>query len=89
MALAHAIRYPLFVNGPDGSRVINDSEEFIQSFESLFGGKASKVILKCPDHGLYCDTRGIMIGSGEVWIGPDQPGIPNPEPRIIALNLDR
>ena len=88
-ALAEAVRYPLQVNSRNGVQIIGSSAQFVQEFEILFAGLPSKVILKCPDHGLYCDSRGIMIGAGEVWIGPDQPGNSDPQPRIIALNLDR
>ena len=89
LALSQEVRYPLQVNSRSGVQMIGSSTEFIREFDSLFAGRPSKVILKCPDYGLFCDSRGVMIGAGEIWIGPDQPGSPDPQPRIIALNLDR
>jgi RNA polymerase sigma factor (sigma-70 family) len=88
-SLAALVRYPLPVNRHDGTVLIQNATEFSAKFEDLFAGRPSKVILKCPPNGLYCDNRGIMIGAGEIWLGPDRTDATDPQPRIIALNLDR
>jgi RNA polymerase sigma factor (sigma-70 family) len=87
-SLAHLVRYPLRVNRSGAVVEVGSPEEFAQKFEDLFGGRVSKIILKSPSHGLYCDNRGIMIGAGELWLGPDEPGSLNPAPKIVAINLD-
>lgn len=81
-AIAAMVKYPLRVNSKGETRVIQNAAEFLASFGQTFRPEVVSMILKCPRTGLYCDVRGVMIGTGEVWLAPE-----DREPRIIAVNL--
>jgi len=81
-AIARKVRFPLQVNGSGHKRLVATEMEFLEAFDSTFAPSIVRMILKCPRSGLYCDNRGVMIGTGEVWLAPE-----DRQPRIIALNL--
>ncbi|MBX3744852.1 MAG: sigma-70 family RNA polymerase sigma factor [Verrucomicrobiae bacterium] len=82
------IRYPLRVNGPEGTRIVSSPEELRAAFASVFPPDLARAILKSPRTQLYCDSRGVMIGSGQAWIVAHPAGRGDPEPRLGAINLD-
>lgn len=81
-AIARMVRFPLQVNTREGRFSFQNVPELMAHFDAVFQPTVLNMVLKCPRSGLYCDNRGVMIGSGEVWLAPE-----GREPRIIALNV--
>lgn len=81
-SIAKMVRFPLPVHSREGTLTLENEADLIARFDGIFGPAIVNIVLKCPRSGLYCDARGVMIGSGEVWLAPEET-----EPRIIALNL--
>ena len=81
-SIAKMVRFPLPVHSRQGTLTLENEADLIARFDGIFGPAVVNIVLKCPRSGLYCDARGVMIGSGEVWLAPEET-----EPRIIALNL--
>lgn len=81
-AIARKVRFPLQVNSAGQKRLVANEMEFLESYDTTFAPSIIRMVLKCPRTGLYCDNRGVMIGTGEVWLAPE-----DRQPRIIALNL--
>jgi hypothetical protein len=93
-AIASKIRYPLRVNTRSGSFLVESPAQLLASFDRVFPASVLRVLLKCPRSGLYCDKRGVMIGSGEIWLAPKSGEVVAPsnnkdpvQPEIIAVNL--
>lgn len=86
-AIAASVRYPLRVNTTTGSSMIRTESELMASFDKIFPAQVLRVLLKCPRSGLYCDERGVMIGSGELWLAPADKAAKPQTPQIIAVNL--
>ncbi len=85
--IARGVRFPLRVNHPGGTRWIADEAAFLAGYPDLINRDVASLILKCPRTGLLARDRGVMIGTGEVWLAPADPGAGDVRPRIIALNL--
>jgi hypothetical protein len=81
-AIAQMVKFPLQINTRGGKIVFQNETELLQQFDIAFRPTVLNMVLKCPRTGLYCDNRGVMIGSGEVWLAPE-----GQTPRIIALNV--
>lgn len=81
-AIARMVHFPLQVNTREGRITLGNVAELLAQFDTVFRPGVLNMVLKCPRTGLYCDNRGVMIGSGEVWLAPE-----GREPRIIALNV--
>jgi RNA polymerase sigma factor (sigma-70 family) len=80
-------QFPLRVNSPDGVRILRNEAELRNQIHQVFPVPVLNALLKCPRKGLYCDPRGVMVGSGEIWIAPRKSGPSSGEPAILAINL--
>jgi hypothetical protein len=86
--VARSVRFPLRVNATGNTRWIRNEVELREAFGATFTADVTRMVLKCPLGGLYCDARGVMVGSGELWLAPADAAAGRFEPRIIAVNLD-
>jgi hypothetical protein len=64
-AIAAMTHFPLTVNGRPGAR---DSARFVQGFGVIFNDKVRSAVLQARVEDLFASYRGLMIGSGQVWI---------------------
>lgn len=88
------VRYPLRVNSRSGSITIQTPAQLQASFDKVFTAQVVRALLKCPRSGLYCNEKGVMIGSGEIWLAPRKSSQGSTtetygtvQPEIIAVNL--
>ncbi len=85
--IARVVDFPLRVHRLGGAVRIADAAEFMASFDDLFPQSVSSMVLKCPRTRLHAEERGVMIGTGELWIAPREAGA-STVPRIIAINVN-
>ena len=64
-SVAAMTHFPLTVNGRPGPR---DSAHFVQGFDVIFNDKVRNAVLHARVENLFASYRGLMIGSGQVWI---------------------
>jgi hypothetical protein len=64
-AIAAMTHFPLTVNGRPGPR---DSARFAQGFAVIFNDTVRGAVLHASVEDLFASDRGLMIGSGQVWI---------------------
>jgi hypothetical protein len=46
------------------------------------------MVIKCPKTRLHAEARGVMIGTGEVWIAPRPDARGVAVPKVIAINAN-
>ncbi len=80
------IQFPLRINSPAGTRLVN-ANEWTAEFARLFPGSARSALLKSPTRNLLATPDGIMIGAGEVWLTPGKGVATQSSPQIGIVNL--
>jgi hypothetical protein len=85
-AVASLIRFPLRVNTANGPVEIADATQLEAQWSSVFTHKVSSLVLKSPATRLYCDSRGVMVGAGEVWIGAEKSADGAVKAVVTAIN---
>jgi hypothetical protein len=73
--LADLAIYPLSLNFGEKrygqvNRKIRDKKDFINQFQSFFSKKVYDAIEFQKAAGLFCNSQGVMLGNGAVWIAP-------------------
>ena len=86
VAAAQWIRFPLRVNGPEGSFVVESPADLVRRWNQVFPHEVSSLILKSPGTRLYCDTRGVMVGTGQLWLAPVNGEDGRVDARIAVVN---
>jgi hypothetical protein len=86
VAAAQWIRFPLRVNGPEGSFVVESPADLVRRWNRVFPHEVSSLILKSPGTRLYCDTRGVMVGTGQLWLAPVNGEDGRVDARIAVVN---
>jgi hypothetical protein len=96
-ALLGMIDYPLRVNGPGGRHRQHDRRSARANFDRIFTPGVRAAILRQRFETLFGGSRGVMVGSGEIWFDHICPrnrcappglvrieavNIPPPEPRV-------
>lgn len=69
-ATALLVRFPLRVNGRLGSWYVNDSRSLQLRFREIFPVPVRTAVLNQQPDKVSCNYRGIMYGSGTVWVNP-------------------
>lgn len=69
-ALADLVSFPLRFNLPEGRTTVNSRPEFMILHEALFPPDVRALILTQTIDSLFVNSRGVMIGLGQVWFGP-------------------
>ena len=86
------VNYPLRVNGDRGSWYINDPASLQSRFQEIFPPSVRADVLGSAPESLHCSYRGVMYGSGTVWINSWQLQEAGNPPRsagflVQAINL--
>ena len=82
-AVIKLIQFPLRVNFSGGSRVYRDAGAVRADYDRIFAPRVRQAILAQRLDQLYGGSRGLMLGSGEVWF--DHSSTDGPV-RITAIN---
>lgn len=85
-AAARWIRFPLRVNGPGGTFLIEGPEALAGRWKEVFTHDVASLVLKSPGSRLYCDSRGVMVGTGELWVNADPGGDGGIRARVSVVN---
>jgi RNA polymerase sigma factor (sigma-70 family) len=88
-AAAALMRFPLRVNTPAGVLTVSDATALAANWERVFPRDVSSLVLKSPRTRLYCDSRGVMVGTGELWLGAIQGPDGTVSARVTAVNSSR
>lgn len=89
-AVAQMVRYPLRVNDATSSILVVDTTDFMRRYRGILSPSVRHAIQAQVAESLYADRQGVLIKSGDVWLGcgttaPD--GSSCPRIAIIAVNL--
>ncbi len=79
-AIAALVHYPLRVNGKNEK--ISNAADFIRYYSIIFTPPVKKAIVSQCLKGLFANSQGVAIGSGQLWFAPDSQGTL----KIIAIN---
>jgi hypothetical protein len=86
VATAVLVKFPLHVNYVDGSRILLNNAEAVQTrFAEIFPPAVRTAVLNQKPETLFCNSTGIMYGNGEVWISVGREG--EAHYRIGTVNL--
>lgn len=86
--LAGLVGYPLRVNTPQGSLIVESEADLLRQFDHIFTHGVATIVLKSSGNRLYCDARGVMVGSGQAWITAQQDAQGEVVARVTALNVE-
>jgi hypothetical protein len=80
--LAQWVVYPLGVTIDGADTTIYSPEEFVANYDAIMHeGVRGALLNQSPDQ-LFVNDQGVMIGQGEIWISPTDPGLI----QIIGIN---
>jgi hypothetical protein len=93
--MALLVRYPLRINDGRGSWYIQDDASLHARFGDIFPPAIRSAVINQAPESLSCNYRGIMYGTGAVWVNPsvepkeigyvieaiNLPHLPDPNPR--------
>lgn len=85
-AVVALVRFPLRVNGAEGAFEVKSAAELESKWASIFTHQVTSLVLKSPAVRLYCDSRGVMVGTGEVWLGPEKDADGRITAKVMAIN---
>jgi hypothetical protein len=80
--LAQWVAYPLDVTIDGAPATVYGPEEFVANYDAIIHEGVSGALLSQSPEGLFVNDQGIMIGNGELWLHPTQPGVI----QIIGIN---
>lgn len=80
--LAELIQYPISVTIHNANKTINNSEEFIQSYEDIITDHFKYKIDVSYTRYLFSNDMGIMMGNGDIWFN----SLKGKGLKIIAIN---
>jgi hypothetical protein len=84
-AVAAAIDYPVTVTIKGKRKTIKKSADLIKNYDDIFSPALVARLSECPPVHLFSRDQGVMIGSGQIWIGAVDVG-KKTLPRVIAVN---
>jgi RNA polymerase sigma factor (sigma-70 family) len=85
--VTHSLAYPLRVNRTGATDWVDSPTEARRRFHQLFSPDVVQAILKSPRQQLYCETRGVMLGTGEIWLAPQLSADGSVVPVVIVINV--
>jgi len=91
-AVAALVEYPVRINARQGRSHIGNPRAFAFRYYEIFDHRVRNVVLKQRFEDLFSNSRGIMLGAGEVWFSgicdatSAYGACDNPRIRIIAIN---
>jgi len=66
--ISNMISYPLSIRNKRNRIKINNPESFIKDYKIIFNNKVKSSVLDQPLADIMASSKGLMIGSGEIWI---------------------
>jgi len=91
-AVAALVEYPVRINRRQGRSHIGNPRAFASRYYEIFDHRVRSIVLNQRFENLFSNSRGVMLGDGEIWIS----GICDAPPvygacdglriRIIAIN---
>lgn len=66
--ISNMISYPLNISNKNNMLKINDHESFIKEYNTIFNKKIKNLIINQPLADIIASSKGLKIGSGEIWI---------------------
>jgi hypothetical protein len=86
--VAAMISYPLRIRIRDQVVQLGDAQQFLAHYEELLTPKTLEAISRQSYQGLFANSRGVMVGTGEVWFSGicQDAGCRVRAIRIIAFN---
>ncbi len=76
--VANSVAYPISTNLHGGRKRLRSPAELIANYDAIFSSKYRQAISSALPRNMFVRDQGIMLGTGEVWFGPDG--------KVIALN---
>jgi hypothetical protein len=77
------VHFPLKVNSPNENVRIRDRDEFVHKYEQIINGRVrAKILDEKSSRCLFANSKGFMVGDGEVWFAETIPGVF----KIIIIN---
>lgn len=86
-AVSKLIAYPISVSLQGKKREITSREEFEAHYAEIVTDKVAKAVQNQSYEGLSANSKGVMIGSGELWFSATKgPSGKFDQYRVIAIN---
>jgi len=91
-AVAALVEYPVRINRRQGRSHIGNPRAFASRYYEIFDHRVRSIVLRQRFEDLFSNSRGIMLGAGEVWFSgicdatSAYGACDNPRIRIIAIN---
>jgi hypothetical protein len=63
------VSYPLKTRNAERTVTLDNPRQFLAHFDTLLPQKSLDVIMAQSFTELFANSQGVMIGSGEVWLG--------------------
>jgi hypothetical protein len=76
--VASLVRYPIEVQVAGRPKTLHSPDELVSEYDLVFSPEFRKAIASAARRNMFARDLGIMLGSGEVWFGPNGD--------VIALN---
>ncbi|WP_244169775.1 hypothetical protein [Paenibacillus helianthi] len=67
--VAHLMVYPLKVNNKGKTIEIKTKKDFIAKYDKIMTAKVKKALLAQKLDKVFINSKGVMIGNGELWMG--------------------
>ena len=83
--VAELMHFPLRINRNGHTSLIMSQGAFIRQYERVITPHVRQVILHQQPKDLFVNSQGVMLGSGEVWVHPEDSSIESL--KIIVFNL--
>ncbi|MGD8190749.1 hypothetical protein ACQCN2_12285 [Brevibacillus ginsengisoli] len=69
IGVANYIRYPLSVYTNGKKQIIENKQQFIQHYDTIFSPKVKQALINQKVEETFVRDQGVMAGGGEVWFG--------------------
>ncbi|WP_443747146.1 hypothetical protein [Asticcacaulis solisilvae] len=80
--VAALVRYPISASERGHTVKITTRTKFIRHYHAIFTERFKQVVYTQPDHCMFANDQGVMIGNGEIWFDADRHG----RYRILTIN---
>jgi hypothetical protein len=84
------VAFPLHVRVDEQPLSIRTSEEFVQNYDRIMTVEIVNTVRKQTAEYLFKNTRGVMIGDGEIWFAqqPEDAELDHGKPRYLNIAIE-
>jgi hypothetical protein len=84
------VAFPLHVRVDEQPLSMRTSEEFVQNYDRIMTVEMVNTVRKQTAEYLFKNTRGVMIGDGEIWFArqPDDAELDHGKPRYLIIAIE-